>query len=82
MKTYNMSSVRERLAEALDETERGVPVIIERHGVRFRLSVVGQARRKPRPSPAIEILDPAVAEGGWTWNWTAAGLKFRRTPRS
>ena len=80
MKRYTVSVVRERLAEALDEADRGVPVIIERKGVRYRLSVEKPAvarRRRPR----IEILDPAVEQGQWTWDWTPRGLKFRDARR-
>ena len=32
MKRYTVAQVRERLASALDEVERGVPVVIERRG--------------------------------------------------
>ena len=78
MKRYTVATVRERLAEALDEADKGVPVIIERRGVRYRLSVEQSRRsRKAGRKPAIEILDPAVAEGQWTWDWSPAGLKFK-----
>ena len=77
MKRYTVALVRERLAEALDEAERGEAVFIERKGVRYRLSLdTGKPRRQRRASP-IEILDPAVAEGKWTWDWTATGVRFR-----
>jgi hypothetical protein len=78
MKTYRVAVVRERLAEALDEAERGVAVFIERKGVRYRLTV---ERPSTRPVAArrskIETLDPAVAEGQWTWDTGDAGLGFR-----
>jgi antitoxin (DNA-binding transcriptional repressor) of toxin-antitoxin stability system len=77
-KRYTVAHVRERLSDALDEAERGVPVFIERHGTRFQLSL---AQEKPRRTkarkPKIEVLDPAVAEGLWTWEWSPRGLKFR-----
>ena len=77
MKRYTVGALRRRLADALDETERGMPVIIERRGVRFRLSVEApKARRKTRRS-LIEIVDPAVLAGRWNWEWTAAGSRFR-----
>jgi hypothetical protein len=69
------------LAEALDEADRGRPVIIERNGVRYRLSVERPRRRPSRASPAIEILDPAIADGQWTWKWTSGGLTFARRRR-
>jgi antitoxin (DNA-binding transcriptional repressor) of toxin-antitoxin stability system len=77
MKRYTVSLVRERLSEALDEAEKGVPVIIERKGVRYRLTVDKPARARKTRRPNIEVLDPAVAEGQWTWDWTPKGLRFR-----
>jgi antitoxin (DNA-binding transcriptional repressor) of toxin-antitoxin stability system len=78
MKRYTVSAMRERFAEALDEAERGVPVIIERKGVRYRLAVdKSTSSRKSRRSGHIEILDAAVADGSWTWNWTSRALAFR-----
>jgi antitoxin (DNA-binding transcriptional repressor) of toxin-antitoxin stability system len=77
MKCYSVGVVRERLAEALDEAERGEPVFIERRGVRYRLSVEPVKRRRNRRKPAIEVLDSAVADGQWTWEWSAGGVRFR-----
>jgi antitoxin (DNA-binding transcriptional repressor) of toxin-antitoxin stability system len=77
MKKYTVSLVRERLSEALDEAEKGVPVIIERKGVRYRLTVDRRAPARKTRKPNIDILDPAVAAGQWTWNWTPKGLRFR-----
>jgi hypothetical protein len=76
MKMYTVATLRRRLADALDETERGVPVIIERRGVRYRLSVDTARPRRRVPQSIIEIVDPAVADGQWTWEWTTAGLRF------
>jgi hypothetical protein len=83
MKRYTVALVRERLAEALDEAERGTPVVIERKGVRYRLSVEAPSEKRaagPRAS-RIETIDPAVAEGQWTWIWTAKGSRFRGRQR-
>jgi hypothetical protein len=78
MKSYMVSTVRERLSEALDEAERGIPVFIERKGVRFRLSVEAPTRsRKPARKPRIEVLDPAIDDGQWTWDWAPGQLKLR-----
>ena len=77
MKRYTVSGVRERLSEALDEAEKGVPVIIERKGVRYRLAVEKPASPRKARQPHIDILDPAVANGQWTWDWTSSGLRFR-----
>ncbi len=82
MKRYSVSVVRERLADALDEAEAGIPVVIERHGVRFRLErepVV--AARGKRPGVLLEIVDPAVSAGQWTWADRGAGLAFTPRPR-
>jgi hypothetical protein len=82
MKRYTVSLVRERLSEALNEADKGVPVIIERKGVRYRLAVEKPAPARKTRKPHIEILDPAVADGQWTWNWTPGGLKFRGKRRA
>lgn len=77
-KLYTASVVRERLADALDEAERGHSVIIERRGVRFRLALE-QSPFRPRKKkiPArIEVLDDAVAEGVWSWEWKPGSLEF------
>lgn len=82
MKKYGVGFVRERLAEALDYADKGVPVFIERRGVRYRLSVEPTAKsaRKPR-KPYIEVLDPAIEKGEWTWDWSPGTLavKTRRS---
>jgi hypothetical protein len=83
MKSYLVSAVRERLSEALDEAERGIPVFIERKGVRYRLTVEPTAgTRRSRRKPRIEVLDPAILEGQWTWDWTPGQLKFRKKRRT
>lgn len=83
MKTYKVAVARERLAEALDEAARGVPVFIERKGVRYRISVEKPARaRAARRRPKIAILDPAVTAGRWTWDTGPDGLQFRGTERA
>ena len=83
MKRYTVSIVRERLSEALDEADRGVPVIIERKGVQYRLSVEPRTgARTSRRKPRIEVLDADALEHGWTWDLTTKGLKFRRNRRS
>ena len=80
VKKYKVAMVRERFSQALDEAERGEPVFIERNGVTYRLSVERSAARKPKTrQPGIEILDPAVADGNWTWAPTNGQWQF--TPR-
>jgi antitoxin (DNA-binding transcriptional repressor) of toxin-antitoxin stability system len=82
MKRYMVSVVRERLSEALDEAERGVPVFIERKGTRFRLSVEPSTKARRSHRPRIEVLDPAITDGQWTWDWEPGRLKFRRPRRA
>ena len=80
VKKYKVAMVRERLSQALDQAERGEPVFIERNGVTYRLSVERPAARRPRiRRPGIEIVDPAVAAGDWTWEPTGGEWQF--TPR-
>jgi hypothetical protein len=62
------------LSEALNEADRGVPVIIERKGVQYRLAREPQQRRTASRKPVIDRIDPAVATGEWSWEWTANGL--------
>lgn len=77
-KWYTVSVVRERLAEALDDAERGLPVIIERRGVRFRLTVDdSKPKARRRSAPKITILDPGVLDGQWTWEPSPGGLGFK-----
>ena len=79
VKRYTVGMVRERLAEALDEAQAGHPVFIERRGVLYRLSVA-PARKAARPGRkrAIEVLDPSIEKGAWTWEWSprVRGLKL------
>ena len=77
MKRYLASVVRERLSDALDAAERGVPVIIERKGVRYRLTVEKATSAPTRRQPRIEVLDKDVAAGCWTWDLGPVGLAFK-----
>lgn len=79
MKRYTVSQVRERLAEALDQADKGVPVVIERKGIRYSLKVDRPARRRKKRPAMFKILDPAVAAGQWTWDWTPGSMTFRDT---
>ena len=78
-KRFAVAEARERFAELLDDAERGASVVIERRGVQYQLSVL---RKKALPgrtqASRIEILDPSVAEGNWTWSWSDTGVSFRR----
>ncbi len=77
MKKYPVAVLRERLAEALDAAYGGEPVVIERKGVRYRLTRESAPRKsKSVRSPLFEIVDPAVMAGDWTWDWSLEGMTF------
>ena len=77
-KRYTVAVFRERLSEALDLASKGDPVIVERKGIRYRLTVDAPARRPRARRSKIQILDPSVQAGTWTWEWKPEGLQFRR----
>ena len=82
VKRYSVAQVRERLAQALDQAEAGVPVVIERRGVKYRLTVEpGSKGAVRRRGSRIEIVDPAVEAGPWAWTWTGDGLTFEPSDR-
>jgi antitoxin (DNA-binding transcriptional repressor) of toxin-antitoxin stability system len=82
MKRYTVAHVRERLSDALDEAEKGVEVFIERRGTRFRLTLAPPLPKRSRARKRrIEVLDPAVDAGQWTWTWTPRGLSFKPRKR-
>jgi hypothetical protein len=81
MKTYSVSMVRERLAEALDDAQAGRPVFVERRGVIYRISVEPAARTRQRRKRSIEVLDRAIAKGSWTWQPTPDGTGLRLRTR-
>jgi prevent-host-death family protein len=77
MKRYTVAQARQRFAELLNAAETGQPVIIERRGTRFVLQTDRARPRRPAGRrPVIEIVDPAVGAGEWTWDWTREGLRF------
>lgn len=79
MKRYTAAQARARLSDVLNDAEAGTPVVIERRGVRFTLARDMPARRgqKARQRTAlIEILDPAVEAGEWTWTPARGRLRF------
>jgi antitoxin (DNA-binding transcriptional repressor) of toxin-antitoxin stability system len=82
MKRYTVAQVRERLASALDEVERGLPVVIERRGIQYLISVQSRKARRGRRRSIIETIDPAIAAGQWTWTWTPRGLRLKRPGRT
>jgi len=77
MRKYSVSMVRERLAEALDDADRGEPVFIERRGVTYELTVRKVPSRRTKATRHIDILDRAIVEGNWTWEWDKGDLQLR-----
>ena len=77
MRKYSVSMVRERLSEALDGADRGEPVFIERRGVTYELIVRKAPGRRKKATPQFEVLDPAILEGDWTWEWKKGDLQLR-----
>jgi hypothetical protein len=76
MKPYSVAKARQYLADVLTCAEEGKHVVIERRGVRFRITV--EARPKPvtRRPPRIEIVSDDVASGEWSFSWTDGGVTF------
>jgi len=77
VRKYKVAMVRERFARVLDEAQRGEPVFIERKGVVYRLSVEPPGKAAKARKPYIEVMDPAVEAGQWTWDWSPGKLRFR-----
>jgi antitoxin (DNA-binding transcriptional repressor) of toxin-antitoxin stability system len=80
MKRYTVAEARARFSDLLDAAEKGQPAVIERRGVRFVIRPEEGPRRISRRN-MIDYLDPAVAEGQWTWAFGPAGLVFKGRPR-
>lgn len=76
MKRYSVAEARARFSDLLDAAEQGQPVVIERRGVRFVIRPDDSPRRGSRQK-MIEYVDPDVANGQWTWEWSADGLAFK-----
>lgn len=71
-----VAEARARFGEILDEAEKGNPVVIERRGVLFRVVAEAPARTAGSDEPWFEFVDPAVADGQWTWKTKRDGLAF------
>jgi len=77
MRRYSTAQARVHLAQVLDLAEEGQDVIIERRGVRFLVRPIQPEKKtRARKTPRIEVLDPAVDAGQWTWGWSEGGLEF------
>lgn len=81
MKRYSVAQARSNFSRLLDAAEAGDAVVIERRGTRFRLETdrghtPRAGRRTAGPRSIIAYVDPAVADGQWTWEWAKGGLRF------
>lgn len=75
MTRVSATEARKRLFKLLDAAERGETVVLERKGVRFRIAVEPMSEAAPREAEdaLIEILDPTILSGEWTWEWEPDG---------
>jgi antitoxin (DNA-binding transcriptional repressor) of toxin-antitoxin stability system len=76
MKRYTAAQARQQLAELLDLAERGQAVVIERRGVRFGVRMERRRRPQRKRAALIDLVDPAVQDGSWTWEWQDGELAF------
>ena len=78
MGNMKVAEARARFGEILDAAEKGLPVVIERRGVRFRLIAESAAARTAKADGAtFAFVDPAMMSGQWTWRTDGArGVKF------
>lgn len=85
MKRYTVSQFRQSLARALDEVERGEPVVVERGGRRYRVVPERVRPAGSRAKPFFKLLDRSILDPGWTWDWEGPGRPLRirsaRKPR-
>ncbi|HVL70238.1 MAG TPA: type II toxin-antitoxin system prevent-host-death family antitoxin [Vicinamibacterales bacterium] len=75
MKHLKVAEARAQFGDLLDRAEAGLPVVIERRGIRFRIVV--EDDRAPRPAKRLfEHVDESILEGGWTWSPGRGGLRL------
>jgi len=77
VKRYTVSKARERFADVLDEADRNGSVLIERGHAQYVITPRPAVKSFASRQSVIEILDPAVERGQWTWDLTSKGLRFR-----
>ena len=81
MKHWKVAEARARFGEILDEAERGNSVVVERRGVRFRLTAESGQARSRSAKPLFEFVDPSLGDGQWTWRSGSRGLTFSARKR-
>jgi antitoxin (DNA-binding transcriptional repressor) of toxin-antitoxin stability system len=78
MSRFTAAQARQNFARVLDQAAGGQSVTIERGKLRFRVVLEGKPRLPRASKRLIEILDPAVEDGNWTWKSDRSGLSFKR----
>ena len=77
MPRSSASEARRNFFALLDAAERGEDVVLERHGVRFRL-VREDGLPQALPDSPLIVADPSLLEQDWTWAPDASGdLQFK-----
>ncbi len=77
MARYTATDARRHFFQLLDAAERGEQVVLERHGVRFKLVLEG-AEGVETPAAVLIVNDPEVLQGDWTWTSDKQGqLQFQ-----
>ena len=77
MARYTATDARRHFFQLLDAAERGEQVVLERHGVRFKL-VLEAAEVVETPAAVLIVNDPEVLQGDWTWTSDEQGqLQFQ-----
>lgn len=77
MTRVKATEARQEFFRLLDAAEKGETVIVERKGARFRLSLM-EAEPEPASTSPLQVDDPDVLSGNWTWAGDPDGeLQFR-----
>ncbi len=81
MKRYSVAVARQHLAEVLDRAEEGERVVIERRGVSFAVSPIRPAPSARLRTARVELVDPAIEAGTWSWSWSPSSGATLASPR-
>ena len=77
MTRVKATEARQEFFRLLDAAEKGETVIVERKGARFRLSLI-EAGPEPASTSPVQVNDPDVLSGNWSWVGAPDGqLQFR-----
>ena len=73
MTRLTATEARRQLFKLLDAVERGEDVVLERAGVRFRLTLDAKPGTEQAPSSPLIVEDAALLDGDWSWRTDAQG---------